>query len=139
MVSAITEEERNHGLVTASSGNHGLALAYAASIFGNPPTRVFLPTDADPNKVGKLKALGAEAILRGKNYLEALDEAQQYAKDSGGIYVHSHSHPLIIAGQGTIGLEIMEDLPEVQTIIVPIGGGGLISGIASLSNRLLHM
>jgi len=130
MVSALTTDERSRGLVTCSSGNHGIALAYAASIFGRPPTKVFLPTDADLNKVGKLTALGAEAVLHGVDFLETLDEAQQYAKDSGGVYVHSHSHPLIIAGQGTIGLEIMEDLPDVQAIIVPIGGGGLISGIA---------
>ncbi len=131
MVSALTPSERSRGLVTCSSGNHGAALAYAASIFGRPPTKVFLPTHADPNKVDKLKALGAEAVLHGIDFLEALDEALQYAKDSGGIYVHSHSHPLIIAGQGTIGLEIMEDLPDVQMILVPIGGGGLISGIAT--------
>jgi threonine dehydratase len=131
MVSALTDDERSRGLVTCSSGNHGTALAYAASLFGRPPTKVFLPTYADPNKVGKLKSLGAEPVLYGETFLETLDEAQQYAKDSGGIYVHSHSHPLIIAGQGTIGLEIMEDLPDVQTVLVPIGGGGLISGIAT--------
>jgi len=131
MVSALTDEERSRGLVTTSSGNHGTALAYAASLFGRPPTRVFLPRDADPNKVNKLTALGAEAVLHGRNYLEALDEARRYVKESGETYVHSHSHPLIIAGQGTIGLEIMEDLPDVQAILVPIGGGGLISGIAT--------
>jgi len=131
MVSALTESERSRGLVTCSSGNHGTALAYAATIFGRPPTKVFLPTRADPNKVEKLKALGAEAVLHGIDFLEALDEALRYAKDRGATYVHSHSHPLIIAGQGTIGLEIMEDLPGVQTILVPIGGGGLISGIAT--------
>ncbi len=131
MVSALTNDERSRGLVTCSSGNHGTALAYAASIFGHPPTQVFLPTYADPNKVGKLKALGAEAVLHGDTFLETLDEAQQHARDRGATYVHSHSHPLVIAGQGTIGLEIMEDLPDVQTILVPIGGGGLISGIAT--------
>ena len=132
MVSALSDNERGRGLVTCSSGNHGTALAYAASIFGRPPTKVFLPTGADPNKVEKLRALGAEAVMHGVNFLEALDEAQQYARDSGATYVHSHSHPLIIAGQGTIGLEIMEDLPDVQTILVPIGGGGLVSGIATV-------
>jgi len=131
MVSTLTGNERSRGLVTASSGNHGTALAYAASIFGRLPTKVFLPTDADPNKVGKLKALRAEAVLHGDTFLETLDEAQRYARDSGATYVHSHSHPLVIAGQGTIGLEIMEDLPDVETILVPIGGGGLISGLAT--------
>jgi len=136
MVSALTDDERRRGLVTCSSGNHGTALAYAASIFGRPPTKVFLPTYADSNKMDKLKALGAEAVLHGVDFLETLDEALQYAEDSGGVYVHSHSHPLIIAGQGTIGLEIMEDLPDVEVVLVPIGGGGLISGIATAVKSL---
>jgi threonine dehydratase len=131
MVSAMTDEERNRGLVTASSGNHGTGLSYAASISGRPPTKVFLPTSADPKKVEKIRSFGAEAILHGKNFTEALDEAQRYVKEADGTYVHSHSHPLIIAGQGTIGLEIMEELPDAQTILVPIGGGGLVSGIAT--------
>lgn len=131
MVSALSEKERSRGLVTASSGNHGTALAYAASIYGKPPTKVFLPNYADPNKVKKIKSFGAEAFLHGDTFLETLDKAQQYAKETGGTYVHSHSHPLIIAGQGTIGLEIMEDLLDIQTILVPIGGGGLISGVAT--------
>lgn len=131
MVSALTEEERSRGLVTCSSGNHGMSLAYAASLFGRPSTKVFVPTDADPNKVDKLKMFGAKAIPHGKDFLETLDEALRYAEECGAIYVHSHGHPLVIAGQGTIGLEIMEDLPAVQMIVVPIGGGGLISGIAT--------
>ena len=131
MVTALSDENRNRGLVTCSSGNHGTALAYAASISGHPPTKVFLPTYADPNKVSKLTALGAEAVLYGDTFLETLDTALQYAKDEGATYVHSHSHPLVIAGQGTIGLELLEDLPDVQSVLVPIGGGGLISGIAT--------
>jgi threonine dehydratase len=131
MVTALPDESRNRGLVTCSSGNHGTALAYAASISGHPPTKVFLPTYADPNKVSKLRALGAEAVLRGDTFLETLDTALQYAEDEGATYVHSHSHPLVIAGQGTIGLELLEDLPEVECVLVPIGGGGLISGIGT--------
>ena len=131
MVSALSDAERKRGLVTCSSGNHGTALAYAASIFGHAPTKIFLPTYADPNKLTKLKALGAEAVLCGETFLETLTEAQRYARETGATYVHSHSHPLVIAGQGTIGLEIMEDLPDVDMILVPVGGGGLISGIAT--------
>jgi len=131
MVSALSDEKRKRGLVTCSSGNHGTALAYAASIVGHPPTKVFLPTYADPNKVSKLTALGAEAVLSGDTFLETLDEAMRYAEDEGATYVHSHSHRLVIAGQGTIGLELLEDLPDVQAMLVPIGGGGLISGIAT--------
>ena len=131
MVSSMTKQERNKGLVTASSGNHGTALSYAASIHGNPPTRVYLPKNADPKKVEKIRGYGAEAVLFGENYTEALDEAQRYVKEVNGTYVHSHSHPLILAGQGTIGLEVMEDLPDPDTVIVPVGGGGLISGVST--------
>jgi len=136
MILAITEEERNRGLVTASSGNHGTALSYAASISGNPSTKIFVPKNADPNKIEKIRSFGAEVILYGENFTEALDEAQRYVKKVNGTYIHSHSHPLVIAGQGTIGLEVMEDLPDAQKIIVPIGGGGLISGISTAVKSL---
>lgn len=132
MVSALSPEERTRGLVTCSSGNHGTALAYAATLFDRPPTKVFLPTYADPNKVSKLKLLGAEAILTGDTFLETLTTALHYADEQGATYVHSHGHPLVIAGQGTIGLEIMNDLPDVDTILAPIGGGGLASGISTV-------
>lgn len=131
MVAALSEEERARGLVTCSSGNHGIALAYAARLFDHAPTKVFLPEDADSNKVTKLKGLGAEAVLHGKHFLEALDAAQQCAREEGAVYVHSHSDPLVIAGQGTIGLEILEDLPDVDVVVTPIGGGGLISGVGT--------
>jgi len=131
MVSTLSEAEKSRGLVTTSSGNHGIALAYAASLFGHPPTKVFLPQDADVKKLEKLRDLGAEIVLYGKNFLEAYDRAQQYTAETGATYVHSHDHPLIIAGQGTIGLEIMEDLPDVQAVITPEGGGGLLSGVAT--------
>lgn len=129
MVSTLSQQQRARGLVTCSSGNHGTALAYAASLHNHPPTKVFLPTYADPNKVSKLRLHGAEAILTGDTFLETLEAAQRHARESGANYVHSHSDPMVIAGQGTIGLEILEDLPNVDVLLVPIGGGGLISGI----------
>ena len=131
MVAALTPDERARGLVTASSGNHGLAVAYAASTHGRPPTTVFVPQDADKTKVDKIKTLGAQVLFHGQNYLEAYDRAQQYARDRDAVYVHSHAHPLIIAGQGTIGLEIVEDLPDVEALLVPIGGGGLMAGVST--------
>ena len=131
MVATLSDEARQRGLVTCSSGNHGTALAYAAMRFDRPPTKVFLPKNADLVKVGKLEAYGAEAVLHGEHFLEALDEALRYTEEIGATYVHSHGHPLVIAGQGTIGLEIMEDLPDVETVLIPIGGGGLSSGIAT--------
>jgi threonine dehydratase len=131
MVAALTQKARDRGLVTASSGNHGTGLAYASAQFGNPPTTVFLPETADPQKIEKIRSYGAEAVLYGENYTIALAKAQSYAETENATYVHSHSHPLIIGGQGTIGLEIMEDLPDTDVVIVPIGGGGLISGVST--------
>lgn len=130
MVSALREEERTRGLITCSSGNHGAALAYAASLFGRPPTKIFVPEGAEPTKLRKIEMYGGEIVPFGSDYLKALDRALAYTEESGGVFVHSHDHPLIIAGQGTIGLEIFEDLPDVECIIVPVGGGGLISGIS---------
>ena len=130
LVSSLSDEQKMRGLVTASSGNHGIALSFAASRFGGIPVTVFAPEDADATKMRKVKALGAETRLFGANYLEALGEAQRYGIENGMTYAHSHAHPLIMAGQGTMALEILEDLPDVEAILVPIGGGGLVSGIA---------
>lgn len=119
------------GVVTASSGNHALALAHAATKIKVPHIRIFVPEAADPSKVEKIRLRGTEPILDGKNFFETFDIAQAYTQKSGACYVHSHADPLVIAGQATIGLEILEDLPDVDTVIVPVGGGGLISGIAA--------
>jgi len=130
-VSSLSDEQKKKGLVTASSGNHAIAVAYAASLFGNPATTIFLPENADASRVEKLRLLGAALELHGFTYLEAYDHAREFAEKTGAVYIHSHADPHIIAGQGTIGLEIIEDLPDVEAILVPIGGGGLISGIAT--------
>ena len=130
-LSAITPEQFSRGLVTASSGNHGLGLAYIARLLGISPVKIFLPETGEPAKINKLKLLGAEPIIGGKDFFAAYDRAQSFLEETGLLYVHSHAHPLIIAGQGTIGLEILEDIPGVDMIVVPIGGGGLVSGIAA--------
>jgi threonine dehydratase len=130
-VSSLTPEERGRGLVTASSGNHALAVAYASQLFGDHPTRIYVPEDADPAKVKRILAWGPDLVYHGRTFQEAFDEAQRYVKENGSVFVHSHADPKVIAGQGTIGLEIMEDLPDAEAVIVPIGGGGLISGISS--------
>lgn len=130
MVLALSQGQRSRGLVTCSSGNHGLALSYATSLFGLRPAKVFVPLGAQPAKLKKIEMYGGEIISYGSHYLETLERALTYAEESGECFVHSHDHPLIIAGQGTIGLEIFEDLPDAECIIVPVGGGGLISGIA---------
>jgi len=125
------DEVMHTGVVTASSGNHALALAYAATRMKVPHITIFLPENADPAKVKKIRLNGIDPTLAGANFFETFDIAQAYTRKSGACYVHSHADPLVIAGQGTIGLEILEVLPDVDAVIVPVGGGGLISGIAA--------
>jgi threonine dehydratase len=127
--SHLTEEDRAKGLTAASSGNHGLALAYASKLLRKCPIKIFMAESAEAEKVGKLKLLGADVVVSGKDFNAAYDHAQAYARESKAIYVHGHSHPFIIAGHGTIGLEILEDLPDPDLIITPIGGGGLVAGL----------
>jgi threonine dehydratase len=103
------------GVVTASSGNHALALAHAATKIKVPHIRIFVPEAADPSKVEKIRLRGTEPILDGKNFFETFDIAQAYTQKSGACYVHSHADPLVIAGQATIGLEILEDLPDIDS------------------------
>lgn len=129
MVASLSAEQRKRGVVAASSGNHGIALAYASRLFENTGSIIYAPLNADTTKMKKIQALGGEVRLHGEHYLLALDETLRQVEESDLTLVHSHSHPLIMAGQGTIGLEIMDDLPDADAIIVPIGGGGLISGI----------
>jgi threonine dehydratase len=125
------KEVHERGVVAASSGNHALALAYTASKMGVKNVKIFLPETADPAKVEKIRLYNVEPVCEGENFFAAFDSAQTYARRTGACYVHSHADPLVIAGQGTIGLEILEDLPKVDSIVVPVGGGGLIAGIAA--------
>jgi threonine dehydratase len=129
-ISSLTEREMKKGLVTASSGNHALAVAYASTLFEKPLTRIYVPENADPSKVKKILRWGPELVYHGASFFEAYTEARRYTEENDATFVHSHGDPKVIAGQGTIGLEVMEDLPDVDAIIVPIGGGGLISGIS---------
>ncbi len=125
------KEVMRSGVATASSGNHALALAYAARKMEVERIQIFLPEGADPAKVEQIRRHGIEPVLEGKNFYESFDIAQSYSAKNGTCYVHSNADPLVIAGQGTIGLEILEDLPDADAIVVPVGGGGLISGIAA--------
>jgi threonine dehydratase len=129
-ISSLTEEEKNRGLVTASSGNHALAVAYASTLFGKPPTRIYVPENADPAKVKTIMQWEPDLVYHGDSFFDAYKEARRYTEENDATFVHSHGDLRVIAGQGTIGLEVLEDLPEVNAIIVPIGGGGLISGIS---------
>ena len=128
-ISTLTEAERAAGVVAASAGNHGQAVAWAAREAGIPAT-VYMPQDAQMAKVEATKNYGATVELGGEDFDEAMAAAIQAAEDSGSTFVHAFEDERVIAGQGTLGLEIADQLPDVETVVVPIGGGGLASGIA---------
>jgi len=128
-LTTLTPEERRRGLVCASSGNHGLGVAYASACFGARCV-VVLPENANPHKVALLRKLGANIVSYGATSDVRQQKADELSREHGYVQVHPFADPVLIAGQGTIGLEILTDLPDADEIYVPIGGGGLISGIA---------
>lgn len=125
----LSEEEKKHPIVAASAGNHAQGVAFSASQLGLKSI-IFMPSFAPPSKVNATKGYGAEVVLVGDTFDDAFAASQEYCKEKNGTYIHPFNDELIIAGQGVVGLEIFRQLPEVDTVIVPIGGGGLISGIA---------
>jgi threonine dehydratase len=130
MVAQLSEEERRRGVVTFSSGNHGQAMALAARELGAPAV-VVMPTTAPKVKIEGVKALGAEVIFAGTTSTERRERAEAEARARGLTIVPPFDHAWIIAGQGTAGLEILEQQPDVATVLVPIGGGGLAAGVAA--------
>ena len=118
------------GIITASTGNHALGFARALSIVGYPGT-IFLPNNASPSKVAALKDYPVELKRHGNNSLETELFAKQYAKEKDAIWVSPYNDPQIIGGQGTIGMELVQQLDDIDAVLVTIGGGGLIAGIAS--------
>lgn len=129
-VTSFTDEERQRGIICGSSGNHGLGVAYASKRFGARCV-VVLPTWASPHKLSLLKKLGAEIVLHGTTTDVRQAKVDDLAREHGYMAVHPFGDPAVIAGQGTVGLEIMADLPDVDEVYIPVGGGGLISGIAT--------
>ncbi|MFC7211854.1 threonine ammonia-lyase [Natronoarchaeum sp. GCM10025321] len=129
-IATLSDAEREAGVVTASAGNHAQGVALAASRAG-VDSKIVMPEHAPISKVKATRNYGAEVVLQGVDYSEAAEHAHEIEAEEGRTYVHAFDDPMIMAGQGTIGLEIVDDLPEVETVIVPIGGGGLISGIAT--------
>lgn len=125
----LTEDEKKYPVVAASAGNHAQGVAYSASYLGLKSI-IFMPTFTPPSKVNATKGYGAEVILSGDTFDDAFAASQEYCKEHKGTYIHPFNDEKIIAGQGVVGLEVYKQLPDVDTIIVPIGGGGLISGIA---------
>ncbi|MGW8629687.1 threonine ammonia-lyase [Streptomyces albidoflavus] len=128
-IAGLSPEERAAGVVAASAGNHAQGVALASTLLGVRST-VFMPVGAPLPKVAATREYGAEVRLHGEVVDETLAAAQEYAERTGAVFIHPFDHPDVIAGQGTLGLEILEQCPEVRTIVMGIGGGGLAAGIA---------
>ena len=127
---SLSKEELEKGIITSSSGNHAQACAYVGRMLGIHAT-VVIPEDAPKVKINNAKRMGAEVILWDRSYDKRWEKVHEEEKLHGYIPIHPYEEPRVMAGQGTIGLEILEDLPDVQTVVVPIGGGGLMSGIST--------
>ena len=128
-ISSLTDAEKAAGVVAASAGNHGQAVAWAAREVG-ARARIFMPQDAPMAKVDATRHYGAEVVLTGNAIEACLDAAAEYVAEHGATLVHPFEDPLVIAGQGTIGLELADQVEHIETVVIPIGGGGLASGIA---------
>ncbi|MCC8079934.1 MAG: threonine ammonia-lyase [Oscillospiraceae bacterium] len=133
--STLTEEEKSHGLITASAGNHAQGVAYAAAASGISAT-IVMPTTTPLVKVNNTKEYGAEVILHGETFDDAAELAAKLSEERGLTYVHPFNDLTVATGQGTIAYEIFQDLPDVDVILVPIGGGGLCAGVSTLAKLL---
>ncbi len=131
-ISTLSDEERGRGLITASAGNHAQGVAYAAKRYGVNAT-IVMPTTTPLIKVNRTKAYGAEVVLYGDVYDEACEKAYELAEEKGLTFIHPFDDEAVATGQGTIGMEILKDLPLVDMILVPIGGGGLACGVSTLA------
>ena len=128
-LSSLEPEQLAAGVIASSAGNHGQAVAWAARELG-APARIFMPQDSPMAKVDATRSYGAEVELTGATFEETLETAQTYVEETDGTFVHPYEDTLIISGQGTIGLELAEQVDELETVVLPIGGGGLASGIS---------
>lgn len=128
-IASLDDEHRSRGVVAASAGSHAQGVSYAAYRLGAPAT-VVMPRGVSDTIVGVCRAYGAEVLLEGDLYDDTLAQAHRIEREQGKTLIHPYADPLIIAGQGTVGLEILDDVPDVDTVIVPVGGGGLIGGTA---------
>ncbi|SHJ92986.1 threonine ammonia-lyase [Hespellia stercorisuis] len=134
-ISTMSEEDRNKGLITASAGNHAQGVAYAAKAFGCKAT-IVMPTITPLIKVNRTKSYGAEVVLYGDVYDDACEYAYKLAEEHGFTFIHPFDDLEVATGQGTIAMEIVQELPTVDYILVPIGGGGLITGVSTLAKML---
>ena len=134
-ISTLTEEERSKGLITASAGNHAQGVAYAAKLYGVKAT-IVMPVSTPLMKVNRTKSYGAKVVLYGNVYDEACAYAYQLAEENGYTFIHPFNDLTVAAGQGSIAMEIVKELPTVDYILVPIGGGGLCTGVSTLAKLL---
>ncbi|HEX2315072.1 MAG TPA: threonine ammonia-lyase [Thermomonospora sp.] len=134
-IARLTDAERERGVVAASAGNHAQGVALAASLLGCKAT-VFMPEGAPLPKVAATRSYGAEVVFPGPSVDECLVAARTYAEERGAVLIHPFDHPDVVAGQGTIALEILEEVPDVRTIVTAVGGGGLVSGVAGAAKAL---
>ncbi len=128
LVSQLSEDERTRGVIAASTGNHGQSVAFAARLFG-VTARIVVPEGANPGKVASMRGMGADVIFHGERFDEARLQCEQLARQNGYRYVHSGDEPLLIAGVATEALEMLEDEPDLDVIIVPVGGGSGAAGV----------
>lgn len=135
LVAQLDAVERERGVVAASAGNHAQGVAVAATTFGVKPT-IFMPEDATLSKVQATRHYGAEVVLEGENLDATLVAASRFADDNGALFVHPFDDARVVSGQGTLGLEIVEQVPDVATLLLPIGGGGLFAGVACAVREL---
>src|SRR5690606_33077414 len=129
-LSRLTEEERSRGVVAASAGNHAQGVALAAQMLGIPAT-IFMPLGVPVPKLLATRGYGAEVVLEGETVATSLRLAAEFAERTGAVLIHPFDHRDIVVGQGTLGLEVIQDVPDVDTVIMGIGGGGLIAGVAA--------
>ena len=135
-LSILLPEQVARGVVTASAGNHGLGVAYAGQALGQPPATIFVPENAPISKVDHLRTFDCVIRQEGADYDTTHAIAKAHAQRHGALYISAYDDPVVIAGQGTVGLEILRDLPIVDLILVPVGGGGLIAGIATAAKAI---
>jgi len=135
LISQMSDEERARGVVSASTGNHGQSVAYAARPFGVKAT-IYVPENANPSKVRSMEDLGAEVIAHGRDFDEAREQCARVAEEQGRRYIHSGNEPHLIEGVGTYSLEIFEDVPDLDVLIVPIGGGSGAAGACLVAKTI---
>jgi len=135
IISQLTPEERTRGVIAASTGNHGQSVSYAARLFG-VTARIVVPEAANPGKVAAMRGMGAEVILHGERFDQSRLHCEALAREHGYRYIHSGDEPLLIAGVATEALEMLEDEPELEVIIVPVGGGSGAAGVCIAANAV---